>query len=270
MDLFFQALDCWYEARQRDPAKTPNHNVKIKIIVGASAGGLNTAIAAVCAPHRFPYAVHHRFEDRHRNHGNPFYRAWVRDIDITNLLQTDDLKPDAETASVLNSAYLDRKVESYLSFTGDGRAEPATRAWLEDPLPVKITTSNLDGVRYRVGFTSDRDEAAVRRPTRCRSIAITWRSSARCSQARQPLECPTMRCCRSRTAPPIRYGIDSARRLSLRSRFPSRSRSAGWSGRAPTTITASPFRSRSRSSSTASRFPARRQSRFSTSPSTAV
>src|SRR5262245_18592773 len=57
LDFLFEALDSWHAARRVDPT-VPNHRVRLKIIVGASAGGLNAALAAVCASHRFAPASH--------------------------------------------------------------------------------------------------------------------------------------------------------------------------------------------------------------------
>jgi hypothetical protein len=156
MDFLFQALDAWHRARSKDPDNTPNHHVKIKIIVGASAGGLNAAIAAIAARYRWTYAVHPEFENRDENLGSPFYRAWVRDVDITHLLTTDDLKLAGNPLSVLNSAYLHSKVGGYLDFTGEAVEHPDHRAWLDDPLPIKIATSNVSGVPYGIRFTGYR------------------------------------------------------------------------------------------------------------------
>lgn len=156
LDFLFEALDCWQHEQSAQPDKTPSHRVKIKILVGASAGGLNAALAAVCARYSFAPASHTQLEDGNKNLSSPFYRAWVRDIDIANLLSTDDLKPEATQVSLLNTDYLERKVGDYIGFTG-----PAiTRAWLDDPLPLKITVSNLEGVRYKVRFGANRTAPA--------------------------------------------------------------------------------------------------------------
>jgi predicted acylesterase/phospholipase RssA len=155
MDFLFEALDAWHRARRDDPGNTPNHDVKVKIIVGASAGGLNAALAAVAAPYRWRYATHHKFEHRNRNLGSPFYRAWVRDVDISNLLTTDDLERTGRPLSILNSEYLRNKVRDYLDFTGEGVEQPEHRAWLDDPLPIKIATSNVSGVPYGIRFTGE-------------------------------------------------------------------------------------------------------------------
>lgn len=160
LDFLFEALDCWQAARRAEPDRFPNHRVKIKILVGASAGGLNAALAAICGRYRFTPASHTRFEDGDKNLESPFYRAWVPDIDIIDLLSTDDLRIDGKNFSLLNSDYLERKVASYLNFGRDGAASAIQREWLDDPLPLKITVSNLEGVPFRICFSADRSNGA--------------------------------------------------------------------------------------------------------------
>ena len=67
VDFLFEALDCWRDALREDPQHLPNHRVKIKIIVGAFAGGLNAALAAICARYRFAPASQVRFGARDEN-----------------------------------------------------------------------------------------------------------------------------------------------------------------------------------------------------------
>jgi hypothetical protein len=81
----------------------------------------------------------------------------VRDVDISHLLTTDDLNSPGNPLSVLNSAYLRSKVADYLDFTGDAVEDPDIRAWFDDPLAVKIATSNVTGVPYGIRFAGDRD-----------------------------------------------------------------------------------------------------------------
>jgi predicted acylesterase/phospholipase RssA len=157
LDFLFEALDAWYVARQSRP-DLPNHHVRFKIIVGSSAGGLNAALAAIALRYRFPPANKLSRMHPETDRANPFYRAWVQDIDVTNLLATDDFSGDTAPASVLNSAYLTRKVADYLDFTGEAEADASSRSYLEDPLPVRIMVSNLDGVPYDIRFTAERGD----------------------------------------------------------------------------------------------------------------
>ena len=153
VDFLFEALDCWRDAVRDNPA-LPNHRVKINVIVGASAGGLNAALAAICARYRGEPARQVAFDKRDENLASPFYRAWVRDIDIGFLLQTDDLEEPDGPFSLLNSMYLDAKTKSYIDFGRQDVQVRTDRDWLDDPLPVKITISNLEGVPFEIRFTS--------------------------------------------------------------------------------------------------------------------
>src|SRR5205823_1728058 len=45
------------------------------------------------------------------------------------------------------------KVKTYIDF-GAGIPVRTDRDWLDDPLPLKITISNLEGVPYKIRFTS--------------------------------------------------------------------------------------------------------------------
>ena len=143
LDFLFEALDCWRSAYHRDAERFPNHKVRIKVIVGSSAGGLCAALAAICARYEFTPASEPVYGPGNRNQTNPFYRAWVCDIDMSHLLDTSDLEAgNGGSASVLNSAYLERKVSDFVAFTGSGVADAETRDWLADPLPLNPDTTS--------------------------------------------------------------------------------------------------------------------------------
>ena len=79
MDFLFEALDAWY-ARRNDDDRLPNHNVVVRVIAGASAGGINGAIASATCRYRFP-PVNLKNVERYGSN-NPFFSTWVTDIDI--------------------------------------------------------------------------------------------------------------------------------------------------------------------------------------------
>lgn len=93
MDFLLEALEAWEKAKSdgdnmnvngRD-TRVPQHNLKIKVISGASAGGMTAAMTAV--------------EIRKRSYGQQpndkddslLKKAWVEMIDIKQLLNCDDL-----------------------------------------------------------------------------------------------------------------------------------------------------------------------------------
>ena len=150
MDFLFEALDAWYTRRRTDNA-LPNHNVVLRVITGASAGGINGAIATAASRYRFPPVNLETAEENGPR--NPFFRTWVTGIDIDRLLVTSDLEKSARVRSLLNSEALDDLARDIVDMTGDGAPDPDARKWLADPFKLLLTVTNLSGVPYHVRFT---------------------------------------------------------------------------------------------------------------------
>ena len=149
LDFLYEALDSWQAAKLRGEA-VPRHEVKLRVVAGASAGGMNGAIMAASASRRFTPASPARNRDLTTS---PFYKIWVDGLSITDLLATDDLDgPNPEFRSILNARCLDRLAQSVVEFQGEGAADPAIRGWLADPFLVKLTLANLRGVPYPIRF----------------------------------------------------------------------------------------------------------------------
>lgn len=148
MDFLTETLDAWYAARQDPAADVPRHHVRVRMACGSSAGGMNGAILASAARYDFPHVrINTGAGDQA---ANPFYRAWVKQVDIRPLLDTRDMdtgKPEA----VLNCALLDTIAAGIIGFAGKP-ADPRRRAWLDDPFRLSLTVSNLRGVPYSVSF----------------------------------------------------------------------------------------------------------------------
>ena len=179
LDFLFCALNSWREALHRGGDDIPNHNVTVKVIVGASAGGLNAALAAISARYRFDYAMETAFDARAKNLGSPFYRAWVSDIDISNLLATGDLREGGEAATLLNSAYLRGKVGEYIGFTG--RGSPSRRHAIGSPIPCRSRSRRRTWTGCATLSASPRRAIrhTVPMPIRCGCIGTMSDSSAR-------------------------------------------------------------------------------------------
>lgn len=47
MDFMIQALDAWEAAKRRGDSKVPTHDVRLRVVTGASAGAMTVAIAAI-------------------------------------------------------------------------------------------------------------------------------------------------------------------------------------------------------------------------------
>ncbi len=106
VDFLIQALDQWHEGKRGSDPRCPRHDVSLKVMAGASAGGISAAIAAAQfgeahTPVIDPYAP--------APPNNKLYESWVRRIDFSRLLATSDLDgdPDGDVCSLLDSTNLD-------------------------------------------------------------------------------------------------------------------------------------------------------------------
>lgn len=142
VDFLIEALDAWEAARPALGVRGPQHKAALKVMAGASAGGMTSSIAAV--------ALHSRTEPV-RDVDNPppaqanrLYDAWVRRIDITSLLRSEDLRNGQPVASLLDSTELARIAGDALETS----ILAAPRAYVGDPMPVFLTVANLRGVPY--------------------------------------------------------------------------------------------------------------------------
>jgi hypothetical protein len=146
LDYLFEALDNWHEKRRAD-SSIPPHEVVIRIITGASAGGMNGAIAA-SALHRKYASIPAGMASGGARTGNPFYDSWVCGVDIAPMLEVGDIGEGVP--SVLNCDILDKIVGETLR--PPGTAPTVNHAWVINPLPIILTVTNLRGVPYAVEF----------------------------------------------------------------------------------------------------------------------
>lgn len=154
LDFLFQALDAFDAAKRQqyadhgtDYAKwtVPAHNVRIKVVSGASAGGMTAAIMAAAARYRFPH-IDCDAAAVASGADNPFYNAWVRQIDMKDFLGDRDLK-DPVLHSLLDCSKLDEIVVSALTL--DTTKPVVDRPWLGNPLKLVMTVTNLRGIPYQ-------------------------------------------------------------------------------------------------------------------------
>ena len=145
IDFLLQALDEWYKAKSAG-TKVPRHDLKLKVMSGASAGGITAAIAAGAIASRFPPVTdvaNSTFPD------NKLFDSWVNRIDITSLLGVTDLQSKkAPVRSLLDASVLQKIADSAL----DIEAAPVRRPYVDEVLHVLTTVSNLRGVPYNIPF----------------------------------------------------------------------------------------------------------------------
>lgn len=155
IDFLIEALDAW-EAAKRESAQVnpnprswpiPGHRVRLRVLSGASAGSMTAAIAAVAFEYSFPH-IH-----TDPNAANPFYKAWVRDIDISKLMQTADLQSaDAPVVSLLDSSALLGILHDALDYQ---TAPAPPRPYLEPGVRFIFTQGNLRGIPYFLPLTGN-------------------------------------------------------------------------------------------------------------------
>ena len=147
LDFLFEALDAWYDAKARGE-NVPRHDISLDVASGASAGAMCAALLAIALPYDFPHA---RLDARRQPNAealkNPFYRAWVEDIDIRPMLGTADLA-GGDLPALLNCAVID----SILAQGLDYRAARRERPYVARPFVTRFTVGNLRGVPYDISY----------------------------------------------------------------------------------------------------------------------
>ncbi len=149
LDMLIEALDTWYLAKQRGDATVPPHDVQIKIITGASGGGVCAGILAKALRYDFP----------HVNAGlpaadaekNPLHKVWTGLLNSDGMLSTEDLTGGIK--SLLNGAPIDQGKDFIVGYTGDPLPfASGVRPYVANPLPIVLTLANLRGVPYETDF----------------------------------------------------------------------------------------------------------------------
>ena len=158
LDFLIEALDLWEDKKREDRERgdgrptVPDHELRLGVAGGASGGGVCAALLARAAGWDFPHATDAGADS---NRSNPFWRAWVEDLDIGRMLDPSDLSaPGSVPASLLSGAAAEAAAGVVLGWP-NGDLRPRRRAWLADPFRVALTLTNLRGVPYRIDFGPD-------------------------------------------------------------------------------------------------------------------
>lgn len=149
IDFMVYALDLWYQAKADGDPAAPQHDVKLSVFSGASAGAITAALAAgYLASDQPPMTSENRAD--YNNGRNKLYDSWVDRIDMSSLLQGSDLADS--TANVVSA--LDSTVLSEIAQTGlDVEPRAHRRPYVAEDFELLLTVTNLRGVPY--GFTVD-------------------------------------------------------------------------------------------------------------------
>jgi predicted acylesterase/phospholipase RssA len=156
LDFLIEALDAWYDAKVGGQA-VPMHDVSIEVFSGASAGGMCAAIASVMVQGEFEH-IHDTSPDRKSdpNKPNRFYESWVNQIDIRELLKTDDIRNGGEVVSLLDCGIIDR-IANYALEPGPRKA----RTYVSESLTLFLTLTNVTGIPYRLEPDGPVDESTL-------------------------------------------------------------------------------------------------------------
>lgn len=166
VDFFIQALDQWEQAKAQalaqpdDPASRlcPMHEVKLRVMAGASAGGMTAGLASGLLGMAYESVTTQPPPDRPSApivpENNNLYRSWVNTIDINALLGVEDFDadPGSPAQSLLDSTILNKIASEAFAF--EAPAKTLSRSYVADPLHVILTVTNLRGVPYPVTFTN--------------------------------------------------------------------------------------------------------------------
>ncbi len=152
MDYLIETLEAWEDAKaaERNKLKSnpsyqtsiPLHDIEIKVMTGASAGGMTTAIAAVELLRR----AQHPEKVKEKNYRSLMYQAWVEKIDITRLLQSNDLAQSNSIKSLLDATAIDEIAYSVIDVEKMPPWKPIS--YIAPDLKLYLTLSNLRGLPY--------------------------------------------------------------------------------------------------------------------------
>lgn len=165
IDYLIETLDKWERAKASGlaaegshpalPASViPRHRIVIEALSGTSAGGMVGALSFF----EFHDAVNHiRTKNQPDTSRNRLYNAWVKDVDISHMLETgknDDIEKAGQVESFLHSGIIEKIADKYTDYST--LSKPLLqRSYVSDNLEMLLTISNMRGVPYRIQFNSN-------------------------------------------------------------------------------------------------------------------
>jgi hypothetical protein len=135
MDYLLEVLETWEHARQQG-LQVPQHRVVIKVMAGASAGGMTSALAAV------------QMLSKGREGNSLLYDCWVKKVDILHLLGTSDLQEGEPIRSLLDANVVQNIAHEAIS--QENPPQWVDVPWIEKDLKIYLTLSNLRGLPYGI------------------------------------------------------------------------------------------------------------------------
>lgn len=143
MDYMIEALETWEKARESGKS-IPDHRTLIKVLAGASAGGMVASLtaAAFIDPNHRPIQGPVQGNTATQNR---LYDAWVRGVDMLDLLKDNDLTdPEMEIMAILNNNAIPSVAHRHLQLENP---KPLP-AYIDPNIQIYLTTANMRGVTY--------------------------------------------------------------------------------------------------------------------------
>ncbi|OAI19413.1 hypothetical protein A1359_03725 [Methylomonas lenta] len=150
IDFLIQALDTWYDLKSKNE-NVPQHDVKISVFSGASAGAMTAAIAAAYMGSNQHPVINEVDEKSELGTQNKLFDSWVNRIDIKKLLEAKDLPEGNNVLSLLDSSVLPEIANSGLDVT----PRQIRRPYIPDNFELLLTVTNLRGVPYEFELIGD-------------------------------------------------------------------------------------------------------------------
>lgn len=153
MDFLIEALETWEQ--KRGESDVPTHEVIVKVIGGASAGGMTGIIAASALNNSIVPVREADSNDLLKEYPeNKFYHSWVDLIDkdmFPLLLKNDDIEK-GKIYSLLNSQFINEVGEKSLKVNS---SEFIQRKYIEENIKIFTTLTNLEGFKYNTNFVGE-------------------------------------------------------------------------------------------------------------------
>ena len=153
MDFLIEALQTW-EDKKGEPG-VPSHEVIIKALGGASAGGMTGIITAAAINNPIVPVTEADSYDLFKNRPeNKFYNAWVdllHDDMFSLLLNTEDIE-GPKVYSLFNSMFIDYVGKKSLQVD---ESEFIQRKFVDENLKIFTTLTNLEGFKYNTDFVGE-------------------------------------------------------------------------------------------------------------------
>lgn len=147
IDFLLQALDAWEAEKKKESSTMPHHKIKIKVIAGASAGGMTAAMFAAELCKRAS-GLHKKDEV------SVGFKSWVEDIDISFLLEDKDLQR-GPVKSILDSTQIDTIAEDAIGKLSSTHWEASKIPYVDERLKLYLTLGNLRGLPYSYSMAGE-------------------------------------------------------------------------------------------------------------------